>query len=113
MSDQPQSYAFPQRAPIFTAVIVIVGIALFGWFIRRLYHPARPVNPLALANPADFGEDLRWKMTPEGRAKRLADLRVHEKAEATTYGWIDQKAGIVRLPIERAMELMVQDQAKK
>lgn len=113
MSNQPQAYAFPQRAPVFTAAIVIAGMAVFGWFIHRLYHPARPVNPLALANPADFGEDARWKMAPEGRAKRLADLRAHEQAEATTYGWIDQKAGLVRLPIDRAIELTIQDNAKK
>ena len=26
--------------------------------------------------------------------------------EADSYGWLDQKAGVVRLPIERAMELV-------
>jgi hypothetical protein len=112
MSTPPQSYAFPERAPLFTAAVVLVGIALFGWVIHKVYHPARPVNPLALSSPADFGEDVRWKMTPEGRAKHLADLRAHEQAEATTYGWVDQKAGIVRLPIERAIELTIRDHAK-
>jgi hypothetical protein len=113
MSNEPQSYAFPQRTPIFTAVVVLAGLALFGWLIHRLYHPARPVNPLTLANPADFGDDVRWQMTAEGRAKHLADLHAHEQAEAHSYGWVDQKAGIVRLPIERAMELVVEENAGK
>jgi hypothetical protein len=113
MSGQPQSYAFPQRAPVFTAVVVLAGLALFGWFVHRLYHPAPPVNPLALANPADFSADERWMMTPAGRAQHLAELRAHEQAEATTYGWIDRKAGIVRVPIDRAIELTVRDHEKK
>ena len=113
MSDQPQSYAFPQRAPVFTAAVVIAGLALFGWFVHRLYHPAGPVNPLALANPADFGEDQRWKMTSKGRALRLKELREHEQAELATYGWIDQKAGVVRVPIDRAIDLTVEEYGRK
>jgi len=113
MSDQPQSYAFPQRTPVFTAAVVIVGLALFGWLVLRLYHPAGPVNPLALSNPGDFSEDQRWKMTSAGRAARLKALRDHEKSEAGSYGWIDQKAGVVRLPIDRAIDLTVEEYGKK
>ncbi len=38
----------------------------------------------------------------------LAGMRAREEEELRSYGWIDQKAGVVRLPIDRAMELMVQ-----
>lgn len=38
----------------------------------------------------------------------LAELRAREEAELNSYGWIDRKAGIVRIPIERAMDLLVQ-----
>jgi hypothetical protein len=113
MSDQPQSYAFPQRTPAFTAVVVIVAALAFAWVVHRYYHPAPAVNPRGDANPADFAEDVRWRMTPEGRAQRLAELRAREQAEATTYGWVDQKAGIVRLPIDRAVELTVRDLSRK
>lgn len=112
MSENPQSFAFPQRTPVFTAVVVIAGILLFGWFINRYYHAAPAVDPRGNANPADFAEDQRWKMTPEGRAKALADLHAREQAQ-NTYGWVDQKAGIARLPIDRAIELTVRDHAKK
>ncbi|HVU16385.1 MAG TPA: hypothetical protein VHD32_05650 [Candidatus Didemnitutus sp.] len=113
MSSNPQSYAFPQRAPIFTAFIVLVGIGIFGWVVYRHYDHARPVNPLALGNPADFAEDVRWKMDPKGRAKHLSDLRAHEAGEANSYGWVDQKSGVVRIPISRAMDLIVEENAKK
>jgi hypothetical protein len=113
MSDNRQAFAFPQRTPVFTALVVLIGILLFGWFVNKFYHAAPPLNPLCSVNPADFAEDQRWKMTPEGRAKHLADARAHEAEQAGTYGWVDQKAGIVRLPIDRAIELTVRDHAKK
>lgn len=112
MSDHPQPYAFPQRAPVFTAVIVILAILSFGWMINRYYHPAPELNPRGNVNPADFAEDQRWKFTPEGRAKALADLHQKEAA-ANGYGWIDKPAGVARLPIDQAIKLTVRDHAKK
>lgn len=113
MSDQPQAYAFPQRTPVFTALVVILAAVLCGWLINRAYHPAPEFNNRGTANPADFDEATRWKFTAEGRAKTLADLRQKEAVESTTYGWVDQSKGVVRLPIDQAMKLTVRDHAKK
>jgi hypothetical protein len=38
----------------------------------------------------------------------LQTFRAREEAELHTYGWINQTAGVVRIPIERAMELVLQ-----
>ena len=38
----------------------------------------------------------------------LADIRKHEHEMLTTYGWMDQNAGVVRLPIDRAKDLIVE-----
>jgi len=38
----------------------------------------------------------------------LAALRSREEAELNGYGWVDRKAGAVRIPIDRAMDLIVQ-----
>ena len=35
----------------------------------------------------------------------LAALRAPKHARLSSYGWIDRPSGIVRLPIERAMQL--------
>ena len=51
--------------------------------------------------------------SPDDRKKLLAEHREKELADATSYGWVDQKAGIVRLPIDRAIALTVSDHAKK
>jgi len=32
--------------------------------------------------------------------------RLHEEQTLSTYGWVDQKAGTVRIPIDRAMDLI-------
>ena len=42
------------------------------------------------------------------RAKALAEIRATEDKSLTTAGWIDQSRGIVRLPIETAMQITVQ-----
>ena len=101
MSDS-SNFSFPHRTPVFTTVVVLVCMALFGWLARKVYAPhARAVDRI---------EGVR---TPADRKLLLEEHRRKENAEATTYGWIDQKAGIVRLPIDRAIELTVQEHAKK
>jgi hypothetical protein len=102
MSDSPANFSFPHRTPVFTAVIVLLCFAAFGWLATRIYAPhAAMVDPV---------EGVK---TPAMRKELLAKHRSDEHAGATGYGWVDQKAGIVRLPIDRAIELTVRDQAKK
>lgn len=55
----------------------------------------------------------QWKYTEKDRTARLVELRGKELTASTTYGWVDQSAGIVRLPIDRAMELIVAEQGTK
>jgi hypothetical protein len=40
--------------------------------------------------------------------KDIYQLREGEARRLETYGWVDKEAGIVRMPIERAMELVVE-----
>ena len=41
------------------------------------------------------------------RAKNLADLRAAEKEAMEAYGWVDPAKGVVRLPLDRAVQLTV------
>ncbi len=95
------------------SVAAVFGcFALFLFIIYLAYLPQR--EKTAEADLSQVSADDRWQYSAEGRAARLADLRAREQTEQTTYGWVDQKAGIVRLPIDRAMQLTLQDlQAKK
>jgi hypothetical protein len=95
------------------SVAAVFGcFALFLFIIYLAYLPQR--EKTAEADLSQVSADDRWQYSAEGRAARLADLRAREQTEQTTYGWVDQKAGVVRLPIDRAMQLTLQDlQAKK
>ena len=45
----------------------------------------------------------------EGDERReINDFREQEEQTLNSYGWVDQKAGVVRIPIDRAMQLMAQ-----
>jgi hypothetical protein len=39
---------------------------------------------------------------------QLNEIRLHEEQTLSTYDWIDEQAGTVRIPIDRAMDLIVQ-----
>jgi len=102
MSDSSSNFSFPHRTPVFTAIIVLLSFAAFAWLATKIYKPH--------AFTVDKVEGVK---TPADRKVILAEHRSKEQTDSTSYGWVDQKAGIVRLPIERAMELTVQDHAKK
>lgn len=91
----------PSVRSVFVSVLAVLGcFSIFLFILFLAYLPAHP-GPLP--------EGVR---TPEERKAALAELRAREHQAATTYGWIDQPAGVVRLPIDRAMELIVQEHAR-
>jgi hypothetical protein len=102
MSDSSPSYSFPHRTPVFTAVIVLLAFGAFAFLANKIYVPH--------ATTVDKIEGVR---SPEERKTLLNEHLTKEHAAATSYGWIDQNAGVVRLPIDRAIELTARDQAKK
>jgi len=62
------------------------------------------VVPSVAQSPSAF-PGPRLQVDP---AVDLAVLRQWEDQELSHYGWIDRKAGVVRIPIDRAMDLIVQ-----
>jgi hypothetical protein len=102
MSDSSAQFSFPHRTPVFTALVVILCFAAFVWLAKKIYTPH--------AAEVQAVEGVR---TPKERADLLKEHRTKEAADATSYAWVDQKAGVVRLPIDRAIELTVRDHAKK
>jgi hypothetical protein len=102
MSDSSSNFSFPHRTPVFTTVVVLLCFALFGWLALKVYRPR--------AYRVDRVEGVK---TPEERKQLLTEHRAKEHTDSTTYAWVDQKAGVLRLPIDRAIELSVREHAKK
>lgn len=108
MTDLPS----PARpVSLITTLFILVLFTAFFFVGRHYYHPsaAAPQNGIA----ENLGKDLEWKATNASRRAALQELREKQAKAATTYGWADQKAGVVQLPIERAMELTAQKYGKK
>ena len=77
-------------------VLGILGaIFLFAIILLIAYLPARPM-------PVD-------QLQIEERRATLAEVEGEQHRRAHTYGWIDEPKGIVRIPIERAVELTVRE----
>ena len=89
----------------FTLLGAGASLAMFVWLDRRAQrHDV--VRPSLLQHEPD-------RLPPEPRLQRapqadLAQVRRQERERLTTYGWVDRQAGIVRIPIDRAMELYAQ-----
>jgi hypothetical protein len=81
------------------AAVFLIGAP---YLLLGVYPVARrePVPPAAAQPPVP-----RLQIDPRDD---LAMLRADEHARLSTYGWIDQTHGIVRVPIERAIELTAQ-----
>lgn len=101
MSDHSANSS-PRPVSLFTVAAIFVGFALFFAVVYYVYLPRR--------TGAYSGDGVR---TAEQRREMLVELRKKEAELTTKYGWVDQKTGVVRLPIERAMDLTVQQYGAK
>src|SRR6476660_7904948 len=100
----PNGTVLPARpVSLFTIVFLFAVFAAFLLVIRYFYHPA-PTSAFNAA-PENLSKDMEWRASTDARRKTLRDLHEAEARKATSYGWVDQKAGVVQLPIDRAMEL--------
>src|SRR4051812_2901676 len=109
MSEPTSSPARP--VSVITILFVLALFMIMYAVVRRYYH----ATPVAAYNaPAEnLPKGLAWRQTPESRRAELVALKKAQAEQASSYGWVDQKAGVVRLPIERAIELTAEKYGKK
>ena len=108
-SGHEQSDLSPRNISLFVAglavliiVVLLASYALMAWLREDAARRAEPPSPLAVV-PAPMSAP-RLEIQP-GHA--LKAMREQEEARLKGYGWIDREKGIVHIPIERAMELLV------
>ena len=76
--------------------LIAVELAMLGFYrvfeTESRYQRPRPVRPTS----------------PENLYQQLRVLRGAEEVALHSYGWVDRRKGIVRIPIERAIELVAE-----
>jgi len=102
------------------AVATLFCILALKGFYAYLDHREKtlepPVSPLITNIPGDSrhvapGYPQSTFPNPkleEDERGQLSNIRMNEEKTLYSYGWVDEKAGTVRIPIERAMDLLVQ-----
>lgn len=99
-------------APKGMFIPVVAALGVFAVFLVLLQLARSPATPVA--NATNVPAEEQWKFSPEGRKARLNEVRAAAQATASGYGWVDKQAGVVLLPVERAMQLTVDElNAKK
>jgi hypothetical protein len=111
------------RAVYAFLISLIVGGVIVYFIVLGLYHfmdaRQRRLQPQQSPLVQQVETDTRIvspdeiKKFPEPRLERnerieINDFRLKEEQTLNSYGWVDEKAGVVRIPIERAIELIAQ-----
>ena len=110
MSDSSNTPARP--VSLLTILFLLAIFASFLLVIRWFYHPV--TTPAFVGTAENLSKDAEWRGSRDSRRKVLQEIRATEAKKASGYAWVDQSAGVVQLPIERAMELTVESyRAKK
>lgn len=99
-----------------TLIIQFLLAGMYKWLDQRERTQQAPISPLVANLPADTRQiPGKYPQTafPDPRLEtdernQLNDIRLSEEQKLNSYGWVDKKAGTVHIPIERAMDLVVQ-----
>ena len=89
---------------------------LYHFLDKRSEAEQAPVNPLVTNAPTDtrlIPKDYPQSAFPnpkleEDERGQLNGIRLNEEQTLATYDYIDKNAGTVRIPIDRAMDLIAQ-----
>ena len=104
-------------ALVVATVLCVFGLRGFYAFLDHHERASQPaVNPLVTNVPEDtrrIAPGYPQSAFPDPKLEedergQLNSIRMREEQELYSYGWVDEKAGTVHVPIERAMDLIVQ-----
>lgn len=109
---QEEDHVPPGKVIFAIVVVFVVSAALIAWSYALVrdafaeYRPsgAFPERALGERRPiARVREDLfdERGLSPTSNAARRAELG--------SFGWVDRRRGIVRIPVDRAIDLMLQE----
>jgi hypothetical protein len=94
----------------FLAVLAVVLIAI------TVFEAVATGVPASISRPSDLLQGLQAAPAPTPPAPRLEaesgqslePYRAAEERKLSTYAWVDRQNGVVRIPIDRAVDLLAQ-----
>ncbi|MCI0723210.1 MAG: hypothetical protein L0338_30250, partial [Acidobacteria bacterium] len=90
------------------AVLIVVSIAamkgVFDYLDRQQAKEDVSPSPIMVQRPQQPPEP-RLQTTPVPNRKLILE---GESKWLSSYGWVEQKAGVVRIPVEQAMKLLAE-----
>ena len=91
-------------------VVVTAVVLAVTWQMSTVFKKAEeaedpPPSPLAESRVDPIPPGPRLQSTPP---RDMEELRAREREALTTYGWADPAAGVARIPIDRAMSILVE-----
>ncbi len=102
-----QGEAAPQEVhgetnPMFIAALGVVG---FGVLLVSIVLITIYFNQVVRSEKVQ-------KIERADVAREYSERRAYWEAELTSYGWVDQQAGVVRIPLDAAIEGVVEEYAQ-
>jgi hypothetical protein len=95
---------------VIIAAIAIVALTLLSMFTCMLildYLSRNEARSEGTRRAAPFpAQGPELQVTPRAD---LQAVRAAEQSQLSGYGWVDRNTGVVRLPIERAMQLIAEE----
>lgn len=85
--------------------VTLAMVALFRLMERKARASDTVLSPIVAANLARTPPEPRLEPLPLAPGQRL---RAEEDAILTTYGWVDKKTGVARIPIDRAITILAE-----
>ena len=85
--------------------VTLAMLALFRVMEKKDRASDIVLSPIVAANLARTPPEPRLEPLPLAPGQRL---RAEEDAILTSYAWVDKKAGFARIPIDRAVEILVE-----
>jgi hypothetical protein len=88
------------RFAVALVVLCLVALGLLGGLFK-FFDSQIPLAPQVVRLPPE----PRLEQSPP---RDLAEIRMAEEHLLTGYSWVDQSKGVVRIPVDRAMDLLIQ-----
>jgi len=84
-------------------IVAVVGMKYTLNYFQRVMPEGKPASPMSDKRVLPPGPRLQAHPHQE-----LHDYCTGQQRDLTTYQWVDQQNGIVQIPVDRAMELVLE-----